>query len=107
MSGSALEVRSFFSKDRSLHRADLEADAAIDAGVEINPEELSALFVATLSGLNTSHRASIEAIGDAFADIGHDRVGHGAIQASWILVSHPGQAGALTALHQGFGCLLS
>ena len=107
MSGSALEVRPFFSKDRSLHRADLEADAAIDAGVEINPEELSALLVASLSGLNTSHRASIEAIGDAFADIGHDRVGHGAIQASWILVSHPGQTGALTALHQGFCCLLS
>ena len=85
--GSALEIRAFFSKNCTLHRTDLQTDAAVDAGIEINPVELGTFLVAALACLDAGDRTRIKAIGDAFADIGHDCVGHGALRATLILVS--------------------
>ena len=80
-SGSSLKIRPLFSENRSLDRAHLQTDPTIDAGVEIDPVELSSFLVATLAGLDAGDGTGIEAIGDAFADIGHDRMGHERIES--------------------------
>ena len=71
-----LEFRLLLWNDRPCHWADLEADAAVDAGVEINPIELGALGIGSAARVNASHRAGINAIGHAFADVGDDCVCH-------------------------------
>ena len=72
-----LKLRPFFSKDCTFDRADLEADAAIDAGVEIDPIKVGSLFVLALALVDAGHWTGINAIGNAFAHISDDGVSHG------------------------------
>ena len=60
----------------SLDLAIRMADAAIDAGVKVDPIKVCALAVGTLAEVDASHRAGIHAIGYALADVGNDRVSH-------------------------------
>jgi hypothetical protein len=75
-SGGALKVAPLLSQDGSFNWADLEADTAVNAGIEINPVELRPLFVATFAWLDTRDWTGIKAIRDSLADIRHDRVSH-------------------------------
>ena len=77
-SADGLQLGPLLRQDRTLHRANLEADAAIDAGVEIDPVERRALAVGPLAGVDAGHRTGVDAIGHAFAHVGDDRVGHAA-----------------------------
>ena len=87
-----MELRSFHWQDRAFNRADLEADAAVNAGLEINPVILSSFCVFTVSRRNACHWAGVDAIGRPFADICHDRVGHASKQRRSILVIDPFEA---------------
>ena len=81
----ALLVWPLLGHNRSGYRADLQADAAIDTGVEIDPIERCALAVGAAAGIDAGHRAGIDAIGHTLADIGEDGVGHGLLKATLIL----------------------
>ena len=71
-----MEFGLLLRNNRAGHWADLEADAAVDTGVEINPIELGALGLGAAARVDASHRAGINAIGHAFADVGDDCVCH-------------------------------
>ena len=75
-SACLLQLGLFFRKDGPLHGTHLQADAAIDAGVEVDPIKVCALAVGTLAGVDSSHGAGINAIGYALADVGDDRMSH-------------------------------
>jgi len=64
------------SQNRTLHRADLQADAAVNADVGVNPIEGSPALVRAPSGVNASHRAGIDAVRDPFAALADNGVGH-------------------------------
>jgi len=72
-----LKLGPLFWHDRSRHGADLQADAAVDAGVEINPIKRCAFAIGTLAGMDAGNRAGIHAISNTFADVSDDGVGHG------------------------------
>ena len=76
-SGCLLKIWTLFRNDGSFHRADLEANAAVNAGVEIDPVEVGSLFVFPLALVNASHRAGIHAVGDALAHVSDDGMSHG------------------------------
>ena len=40
-----LKIGAFFRQDRAINRADLQTNAAIDAGVEVDPVKIGALLV--------------------------------------------------------------
>ena len=71
-----MEFGLLLRNNRPGHWANLEADAAVDASVEINPIELGSLGVGSAARVDASHRAGINAIGHAFADVGDDCVCH-------------------------------
>ena len=71
-----MQIWTLFGHDRSLHRADLKADAAVNAGLEVNPIEGGALAVCLLAWVNAGDWAGIDAISNALAHIGDDGVGH-------------------------------
>ena len=96
-----LQIGPFLGQDRPLDRADLKTDAAIDAGIEVNPEVGRSLAVGPFARVDAGHRAGINAISDALADVGDDRVGHGALVATWTLGSQPESPG--TAARSGHG----
>ena len=71
---AGLQVGAFFRNDGPFHRADLQADPTIDAGLEIDPIKAGALGVGALAWMDAGHRAGIDAVGDPFADVGDDGV---------------------------------
>jgi hypothetical protein len=93
-SARLLQIRAFFRQDRPLNRTHLQADAAIDAGVEINPVEVRSLAVRPFARVNAGHGARVNAISDAFTDVGDDRMSHGALVSARTLGSQPQGAGA-------------
>ena len=96
-SACLLQLGLFFGKDGPLHGTNLQADAAIDAGVEVDPIKVCALAVGALAGVDASHGAGINAIGYALADVGDDRVSH-----LGILRSDPEGTAAAAGLAEGF-----
>lgn len=75
--GRFLQVRSFFGHDRVFHGANLQADAAINAGRKINPVEVGAFGVLGITRVNASDWASIDTIGNTFTSICNDGMRHG------------------------------
>ena len=71
-----LEIRPLFRHDRSLNRADLHADATVDADIKVDPVVISSLFVFPGTLVDACDRACINAVGDAFADVRDDGVWH-------------------------------
>lgn len=72
-----LQFRFLFGQNCPLHRTNLQANAAVDAGIKINPVPVSAFGIFTRPFVNTSDGTSVDAISDAFANIGNDGVSHG------------------------------
>ena len=75
-SASFLKVKTFLREDGTFNGTHLKTDAAVNAGVEIDPVEVCSLFVFTLPLIYAGYGAGIHAVGDALADIGDDRVSH-------------------------------
>jgi hypothetical protein len=104
-SSNFLKLGALLRQDGSLHRAHLQADAAVDAGVEVNPVEARPLAVGPLPGVDAGHRAGIDAIGDAFADVGDDRMGHRCGAEGATLGTQPQGPGATTGAGHCLGSL--
>lgn len=81
-SSRLLQIGTLLGQDRPFHRTHLQADAAVNAGVEVDPVEARALAVGPLPRVDAGHRAGIDAISDAFADVGDDRVGHAGLMTT-------------------------
>ena len=77
-SGRLLKVWTLFSNDGALYWTDLQADAAIDAGVEIDPVEVCPFLVFSIALVNAGHGAGIHTVGDPLANISDDGMCHGA-----------------------------
>ena len=84
-----MEVGSLLRQDRSLSGTDLQADAAVNAGIEINPEIIRSFAVFSVSWGDAGNRAGVDAISLSLADIGHDRVSHESLQRGPILGIDP------------------
>ena len=98
-----LKIGAFFRKDRAIHRADLKTDAAVDAGVEVDPEKIGALLVFAFTGVDACHRAGIDTVGDSFADIRDDGVSHNSDLGRVILVTDPFEGLASRLRQSTFG----
>ncbi len=72
-----LEFWAFFRNNGPIHGANLQADAAIDAGFKVDPVVRRAFRISRCAGMNAGHRAGIHTIGNPFTNIRNDRVGHG------------------------------
>jgi hypothetical protein len=80
-----LQIGAFFGQNRAFYGANLEANSAIDAGGEVDPVPVCAFGVFARAGMNASNGASIDAIGNAFAGIGNNGVGHGFFSLNLLL----------------------
>lgn len=71
-----MQFWSFFGHDRPFNRADLQTNATVDAGGEVDPIPIGAFGVFARPFVNAGNRAGIDAISDPFTDIGNDRMRH-------------------------------
>ena len=98
-----LKIGAFFRQDRAINRADLQTNAAIDAGVEVDPVKIGALLVFAFTGVDACHRAGIDTVGDPFADIRNDGVSHNSDLGRAILVTDPFEGLASRMRQSTFG----
>lgn len=80
-----LQIGSFFRHDRPFYRADLQANAAINAGSKVNPVPVCPFFVFAWPFMDASNRAGINAIGNALAGIGQNRMRHSVLSSCSLL----------------------
>jgi hypothetical protein len=66
----------FFCQNSPLDRANLQTNPTINAGGKVDVIPIGTFDVFARAGLNTSHRASINTVGNAFTGIGDNGVGH-------------------------------
>jgi hypothetical protein len=71
-----LQFWTFVWDDRIFDRTHLQTNAAVNAGIEVNPKPISAFDVFSGAGVNASNRTSADAISNSFADICNDSVRH-------------------------------
>ena len=90
-SASFLKVMTFLGEDGTFNGTHLKTDAAVDAGVKVDPEKIGALLVLAFAGIDACHRAGIDAVGDSFADVRDDSVSHNSDLSRAILVTDPFQ----------------
>ena len=74
--GCLLQVRFFFRQNCAFYRANLQTNAAVNAGIKVNPIPACALLIFTWAFINAGYWASIYAVCDAFAYVGDNSVGH-------------------------------
>ena len=61
-----MQGRLLLGENGPRHGTDLQADAAIDTGIEIDPIKARALKVRPLTWVDAGHRTGIDAVGHAF-----------------------------------------
>jgi hypothetical protein len=76
LGGRLLEFGTLFGHNCTLYRTDLKTNAAVDAGRKINPVPIGSFRIFSWPFMDTGYRASIDAIRNAFANIGHYRMSH-------------------------------
>jgi hypothetical protein len=74
-----LQFGPFVWHDRPFHRANLQADAAVNAGGEVDPVPVGAFDVFAGAGVDAGNGASVYTVGYALAGLGDDRMGHGSL----------------------------
>jgi hypothetical protein len=74
-----LQVGAFFGNDRAFDGANLQADATVDAGGKVDPIPVGSFGVFTGTGMDAGNGASVYAVGNAFANVGHNRMWHGVL----------------------------
>ena len=67
-----LQLRPLIWDDRTFDRTHLQTNAAVNAGLKINPKPISTLDIFALAGVNASNRTSADAISNPFANIRND-----------------------------------
>jgi hypothetical protein len=71
-----LQFGTFVWDDRIFDWTHLQTNAAVNAGIEVNPKPICAFDVFAGAGMNASNWTSADAIGNSFADICNDSVRH-------------------------------
>jgi hypothetical protein len=71
-----LQVGFFFWQNRPLHRADLQANAAVNTGGKVNPVPVCSFGVFPRALMNAGYWTGIDTIGDSFANVGDNSVRH-------------------------------
>ena len=71
-----MQVGAFFRDDRALNRTNLKADATVDAGCEVDPIPVGSFGVFSRTGVNAGNGAGINTVGNAFACVGNNCMGH-------------------------------
>lgn len=72
-----LQFRAFFGQNCALNRTDFDADATVDAGVKVDPVPVGSLLIFSGAFVDAGDRAVVGTGGNAFANVGHDRMRHG------------------------------
>ena len=75
--GGILQLRALLWHDRPFYRTDLQTNAAINASREVDPIPVGTFSVLLRPRVDAGNWAGINAIGNAFAGIGHNGVWHG------------------------------
>jgi hypothetical protein len=71
-----LQIWPFFRHDRPFYWTDLKTDPTVNTGGKVNPVPISTFDIFAGTFMDTSYGASINAISDAFAGVGNNRVWH-------------------------------
>jgi hypothetical protein len=71
-----LQFGPFICDDRIFDWTHLQTNAAVYAGIEVNPIPIGTFDVFAWAGVNASHRTSADAISNSFANIRNDSVRH-------------------------------
>jgi hypothetical protein len=88
-----LKIGLFLRQNGPLNRANLEANATVDAGGKVNPVPVGALGIFARTFMDTGNGAGIDAVGNPFADVGNNGVGHGISFSGKDSAERFGQAG--------------
>jgi hypothetical protein len=72
-----LQIGAFFGENSAFYRANLETNATINAGGKVNPVPIRAFCIFAGTRMNAGDGTGINAIGNAFAGISDNRMGHG------------------------------
>lgn len=78
-----LQVWTFFGHDRAFNRANLQADAAVNASSKVNPVPIGTFHIFARTRVDASNRAGINAVSNAFTGIRNDRVRHRVLPKSF------------------------
>jgi hypothetical protein len=68
--------------DRTSDRTHLQTNAAVNAGIKINPKPISTLDIFAGTGVNASNRTSADAISNSLANIRNDSMWHSVLNSS-------------------------
>jgi hypothetical protein len=71
-----LQIGAFFGNDRAFDGTNLETNAAVDAGGEVDPVPVGAFGIFAGALVDAGDWAGIYAVGNAFAGVGENRVCH-------------------------------
>jgi hypothetical protein len=71
-----LQFGTFVWDDRIFDWTHLQTNAAVYAGIEVNPKPISTFDIFARAGMNASNWTSADAISNSFADICNDSVRH-------------------------------
>jgi hypothetical protein len=86
----------------------LQANAAVDAGAEIDPVPVGSLVVFAGAGVDAGDGAGIYAVGNAFADVSHDGMWHSVLLSDrWQAVGFEVSSGSISANCQDYDLALA
>lgn len=65
-----------FGQDCPFNWTDFQADAAVNAGIKVDPVPVRSFLIFARTVVDAGDRAVISAGGNAFTNVGHDRMRH-------------------------------
>ncbi len=71
-----MQVRALFRDDRPFDGTDLQADTTVDAGGKVDPVPICTFGIFAGTRVDAGNRAGVNAIGNAFAYVGNNCMGH-------------------------------
>jgi hypothetical protein len=74
--GSLLQLGPFIGNDRTCDWTHLQTNAAVNAGIKINPKPITTLDIFAGARVNASNRTSADAISNSLANIRNDSMWH-------------------------------
>ncbi len=76
LGGGLLQITSFFGQNSPFDGTNLETNAAVNASCKVDPVPVCSFGVFAGAFMNTGNGASINAIGNAFTNVGDNGVRH-------------------------------
>jgi hypothetical protein len=77
-----LQLGPLLWNDRTSDRTHLQTNAAVNAGIKINPKPISTLDIFARTRVNASNRTSADAISNSLANIRNDSMWHSVLNSS-------------------------